>query len=91
MSGREAIILPAPKAGREVDEMVKVSIEVHSGAARFRIGVRARSIREALSMVEGRHPRRTCRVKFPIEPDGFFVEGPTARAEIVEQPKKMAA
>ena len=91
MSRRGAAILPVREAGREVQEIVKVSIEVHSGVARFRVGVRARSIREALSMVEGRYPGRTCRVKFPIEPDGFFVEGPTARTEMVEQPTKMAA
>jgi hypothetical protein len=30
-------------------------------------------------------------VKFPIEPEGFFVEGPATRAGMVEQPKELAA
>ena len=71
--------------------MVKVAIEVQSGAARIGVAVTAESIERALRLVAGRFPGRNCRVKFPIEPEGFFVEGPTARAEIVEQPKRMAA
>jgi hypothetical protein len=91
MSGRGAAILPVREAGREVQEMVKVSVEVRSGAAHFRVAVQAKSIQRALSLVTGRFPARAWRVKFPIDSDGFFVEGPTARAEMVEQPKKMAA
>ena len=81
------------EAGREVQKMVKVSIEVRSGAARFRVGVRARSIPEALSLVAGRHPGRSCRVKFPIEAEGFFVQELAALAGIVEveQPEKLVA
>jgi hypothetical protein len=71
--------------------MVKVSVEVHSGSARFRVGVRAESIQRALSLVAGRYPGRSCRVKFPIEPEGFFVNGHTARAGMVERPQKLAA
>jgi hypothetical protein len=91
MSGRGATILPMREAGREVQQMVQVSVEVRSGSAHFRVAVQAKSIQRALSLVAGRFPGRSCRVKFPIEPEGFFVEGPTARAEIVGQPKKMAA
>lgn len=91
MSGRGATILPVREAGREVQEMVKVSVEVRIGSAHFRVAVQAKSIQRALSLVAGRFPSRGCRVKFPIDPDGFFVEGPTARAEMVEQPKKTAA
>lgn len=91
MSGRGAAILPVREARSEVQEIVKVSVEVRSGSAHFRVAVQAMSIQRALSLVTGRFPGRSCRVKFPIEPEGLFVEGPTARAEIVEQPKKMAA
>jgi hypothetical protein len=38
-------------------KMVKVSVEVKSGTARFRVGVQAPSIRTALSVVGGRYPR----------------------------------
>jgi hypothetical protein len=64
---------------------------VRSGSAHFRVAVQAKSIQRALSLVTRRFPARAWWVKFPIDPEGFFVEGPTARTETVEQPKKMAA
>jgi hypothetical protein len=54
--------------------MVKVSIEVHSGTARFTVAVQAHSIQRALSIVAARYPGSVAKVKFPIDPDGFFVE-----------------
>jgi len=47
--------------------VVQVSIEVHSGAARFTVGIKAQSIRQALSRVQARHPSSVTKVKFPIE------------------------
>ncbi len=44
--------------------MEKVSIEVRSGAARFRVAVRAESIRRAVSLVGERYPDHAVRVKF---------------------------
>ena len=52
---------------------VKISVEVRSGTARFRVGVQAPSIRKALSLVAGRYPRGVVSVAFPIEPEGFPV------------------
>jgi len=52
---------------------VKFSVEVRSGSARFRVGVQARSIREALRMVGGRYQRGVVRVVFPPETEGYFV------------------
>jgi len=73
-------------------KMVKVSVEVRSGAARFRVGVQAQSIRQALGVVGARYPHSEVRVIFPIEPEGFFVEGrAAARAGLVEAPHRMAA
>jgi hypothetical protein len=57
----------------EQQTMVKVSVEVRSGTARFRVGVQAPSIRKALSMVGGRYRGGEVRVAFPIEPEGFFI------------------
>ena len=45
--------------------MVKVSIEVRDGAARFRVAVQAESIQRALSLVAARHPNHDVRVKLP--------------------------
>jgi hypothetical protein len=73
--------------------MVKVSIEVRSGAARFDVGVQSESIQRAMSFVRERYPKGTVRVKFPIEPESFFVEDPTSQMGIVgpELPVWMAA
>lgn len=63
--------------------MVKVSIEVHNGTAHCTVSVKAQSIERAMSVVRGRYPGCTVRVKFPIDPAGFFVKEPTQRAGIV--------
>jgi hypothetical protein len=64
--------------------MVKVSVEVRSGAAHFEVGVQAESIQRAMSLVRQRYPKANVRVNFPIEPDSFFVEDIAARAEQIE-------
>jgi hypothetical protein len=73
--------------------MVKVSIEVRSGATRFSAEVQAESIERRVSLVVGRHPDRDYRVRFPIDPEGFFVKDSAAPPEIVgfEQPDLIAA
>ena len=73
--------------------MVKVSIEVRSGAAHFEVGVQAESIQRAMCFVRERYPKGNVRVKFPIESESFFVEDAAARRGIVdlELPAGMAA
>jgi hypothetical protein len=56
--------------------MIKVSMEVHEGAALSRATVQAESIREAVSITRGRYPGRDVRVIFPIDAENFFIEGP---------------
>jgi hypothetical protein len=58
--------------------MVKVSIEVHDGTARFTLAVLTKSIQRALRIVAARHPGCVARVMFSIEPEGFFVEDSAA-------------
>ena len=58
--------------------MVKVSIEVHDGTAHFAVAVLAKSIQQALSVVAAQNPGSVAKVKFPIDPEGFFVEDPAA-------------
>jgi hypothetical protein len=58
--------------------MVKVSIDVHSGTARFAVAIKAKSIQQALSVVATRYPSSVTRVKFPIDPESFFVEDSAA-------------
>jgi hypothetical protein len=58
--------------------MVKVSIEVHDRTARFTVAVKAQSIQHALSIVSAQHPSSVTKVKFPINPESFFVEDSAA-------------
>ena len=73
--------------------MVKISIEVRSGAARFDVAIQAESIQRAVSLVQERYSKGSVKVKFPIEPESFFVEDPAARSGIVgpEHPARVAA
>jgi hypothetical protein len=59
---------------RKVTNMVKVSIEVRNGTARFMVEVKAKNIKQALRIVQTRYPAGVATVKFPIDPEGFFVE-----------------
>ena len=63
--------------------MVKVSVEVHNGAAHFSVSVKAQSIERAMSVIKGSYPGCTARIKFPIDPEGFFVKESTPQAGIV--------
>ena len=68
--------------------MVRISIEVRSGATRFRVAVQAESIRRALEIVQGQNPGRDIGVVFPIDPEMFFVgdRGATSRTLAQEAP-----
>jgi hypothetical protein len=52
--------------------VIRVSVEVRSGAARFRTEVWAESIDRAVRFVAARYPECETRVLFPIEPKAFF-------------------
>jgi hypothetical protein len=56
-----------------VSQMVKVSIEVHSGSARFWVSVQAQSVQQATSIVAGRYPSREANVRFLTDPEDCFV------------------
>ncbi len=74
-------------------KMVRVSVEVRSGPARFRVGVQVQSIREALSMVGGTYPRSEVGVAFPTGPRSFFVRERSAPTRVFghEQIRREAA
>jgi hypothetical protein len=55
-------------------QVVKVSIEVHQGTARFTVAVQAQSIQQARRNVQACYPEGVAKVKFPIDPESFFVE-----------------
>jgi hypothetical protein len=74
-------------------EMIRVVIEVWNDATRFSVLARAESIRGAASLAATSYPNADIRVKFPINPEAFFVKDPAARAEMVsfERQEEMAA
>jgi hypothetical protein len=69
--------------------MVKVSMEVRRGAARFRVGVQASSIQRAVDFVKGFYSASAVKVVFPIDPEGFFVEDALAKEGLVEGAKPL--
>ena len=58
--------------------MIRISVQVSSGAARFRVMVQAESIERALEIVARQNPGKECKVTFPIDPQAFFVEDSVA-------------
>ena len=65
--------------------MVRISIQVSSGSARFKVAVQAESIERALEIAERHNPGKQCRVTFPLDPETFFAGDPVARIEAIEE------
>ena len=63
--------------------MVKISVEVSSGAARFRVSVQAQSIERALEIVQWQNPGKDCKVSFPIDAEAFFEKDSSAKVGAV--------
>jgi hypothetical protein len=53
--------------------MIRVSVQVRSGAARFKVAVLAQDIEGALEIVKRYNPSEDCQVAFPLDPETFFV------------------
>jgi hypothetical protein len=70
--------------------MVRVTVDIESGTARYKVTVQAGSIQRALELVERMEPGSEFRVAFPIDPDTFFVKDPAAKVGPVER-EKLAA
>jgi hypothetical protein len=54
--------------------MIRISVHVSSGTARFSVAIQAESIERALEIVARQHPGKECEVAFPIDPETFFVD-----------------
>ena len=69
-------------------QVVKVSIEVSHGTARFSVAVQAQSIQHAKRIVQDCYNEGVAKVKFPIDPDSFFAEdsaAPSLHSMVAEQ------
>ncbi len=70
--------------------MVRISVRVSSGTARFRVAVRAGSIRRALEIAGGgRNPGCLVGMSSPVGPEAFFA-GTRAAAGQAELEKAAA-
>jgi hypothetical protein len=58
--------------------MIRISVQVSSGAARFTVTIQAESIERALEIAARQNPGKECEVTFPIDPETFFVENSVA-------------
>ena len=58
--------------------MIRISVQVGSGAALFKVTAEAESIERALETVARQNPGKVCGVMFPIDPEAFFVEDSVA-------------
>jgi len=54
--------------------MIRISVQVSSGTARFRVAIQAESIERALEIVARQNPGKACEVTFPVDSETFFVE-----------------
>jgi hypothetical protein len=54
--------------------MIKISVQVSSGTARFGVTIQAESIERALEIAARQNPGKACEVKFPLDPETFFVD-----------------
>ncbi len=70
--------------------MIRITVDIDSGTARYRVAVQAESIGRALELVERMDPGSKFGVAFPIDPETFFVNDPAAKAGPVER-EKLAA
>ena len=65
--------------------MIRITVEVSQGAARFGVEVQAESIKRALEIVKSQNPSCAAKVVFPIEPEEFYVGDATVTAESLDR------
>ena len=70
--------------------MIRISVEVVQGAARYRVAAQAESIERALKIVEWQNPDCEAKVAFPIDPEVFFVWDTGATTGPVNQQQEVA-
>jgi hypothetical protein len=54
-------------------KMIRISVGVSSGSARFRVAIQARCIEPALEIAHRQNPGKECKVIFPIDAEAFSV------------------
>jgi hypothetical protein len=70
--------------------VIRISVEVGQGAARYRVAAQAESIERALEIVERQNSDCEAKVAFPIAPEVFFVWDTPATTVPVNQEQAVA-
>ena len=70
--------------------MARITVEVGSGAARYKIAVQAGSVRRALEIAEGLSPGSDLGATFPVDFETSSAEDPTPTVRPVEREKSAA-
>ena len=70
--------------------MIRISVEVRRGAARYGVAAQAESIERALEIVERQNPGCEAKVAFPIDPEVYFVSNTGATTVPVNQEQAVA-
>jgi hypothetical protein len=69
--------------------VIRVTVEVGSGAVCSIVAVRAENIWRAVEIAKERNPSCDARVAIPIDPEGFFVSNPAAATEVWSRESKL--
>jgi hypothetical protein len=72
--------------------MIRVSVEIRSRGASFRVAVWAEGIAQAVDLASAHYPGCEAKVRFPIDREVFFVRGPVPSLRMVrlETPEEVA-
>ena len=58
--------------------MIRVAIDVEYGDGRFALLMCAENLQQAVRFAADRYPDHTVHVRFPLDPETFFVDGSLA-------------
>ena len=64
--------------------MIRASVEVKDENSAFSMGVYAENLQRAVEFAANRFPSCAVSVRFPLDPEVFFVEGPAVGSETGE-------
>jgi hypothetical protein len=70
--------------------LIRISVQLTRGAARYRVAVQAESIERALEIVERQNPGCEAEVAFPIDPEVYFVSDTGVTTGPVNQEQAVA-
>ena len=65
--------------------MIRVSVEVKDDNRAFSVAVYAENLRRAVEFAASRYPGCAVSVRFPLDPEVFFIEGSTIGSATVDR------